>query len=74
MDYDKCLDIVDKFAKSKGYDHYEVVEDNYEGEDMVLLIIYNDPDHEEESSHYCFRESDCEDLKKELSQEVKEGE
>lgn len=71
MDYGKCLDIVDKFAKSKSYKYYEVVEDNYEGEDQVLLIIYNDPDHENESSHYSFTESDCKDLEKELSEQAK---
>lgn len=64
MNYNLYLDVIDKFAFSMGYKYYEVVEDNYEGEDKILLIIYSDQSHENEINHYVLDENDCKDIMK----------
>lgn len=40
-------------AKEQNAKFYEIVEDSYEYDNGLLLIIYTDSEHKQEISHYC---------------------
>lgn len=68
MDYKKFIPMLEEYAK-KRYLHFEVVEDNYEGEDKLLLIVYSDEAHENEREHFVYDERNCNIMFREMSLE-----
>lgn len=66
MNYSKWFDVIEKHAKTSGYEHYEIVEDSYDGFPAILLIIYEDKNHEVEKEHFVFSEEDCRDIERQL--------
>ena len=54
--------LLEKIVKAQHIEHYEIVEDSYEYEYGLMLIVYNDEKHEEEVYHICI---DLEELEKE---------
>lgn len=58
----RSRETIDKYHRAKEFllrkltvndKHYEIVEDSYEYDNGLLLIIYNDKEHENEREHYC---------------------
>lgn len=55
-DYNKKYEIAKKQLKamlSPNDKYYEIIEDSYEYKNGLLLIIYDDKEHEHEKTHYC---------------------
>jgi len=51
--YEKGYELLNQCAIQNNFNHYEIVEDNYEYENGLLLIVYYDEKHEYEVSHIC---------------------
>ncbi|MGN1327399.1 MAG: hypothetical protein ACI4VQ_04945 [Clostridia bacterium] len=53
MEKEKILEYFNKIIKEKNIKNYEIVEDSYEYENGLMLIIYEDKKHEIELEHIC---------------------
>ena len=51
--YKLAYQYLETIAKEKKIKFYEIVEDSYEYEYGLLLIVYNDENHEDENYHIC---------------------
>lgn len=62
LNYELGKKILEKIVKAQNIQYYEIVEDSYEYDEGLMLIVYNDEKHEEEVYHICI---DLNDLKEE---------
>lgn len=51
--YTKAYDYLESIAKDRHESFYEIVEDSYEYDNGLLLIVYSDSKHENEKYHIC---------------------
>lgn len=53
VNYDKAYKYLEQYAKENNAEYFEIVEDSYEYEHGLMLIVYNDKEHEDEDYHVC---------------------
>lgn len=51
--YDKAYNHLMSIVKNENIQFFEIVEDSYEYENGLILIVYLDREHEHEKTHYC---------------------
>ena len=52
-EYEKAYAYLEQYANDCNEENYEIVEDSYEYENGLLLIVYSDEEHEHEDYHIC---------------------
>ena len=53
LNYDKAYKYLEEYAEEENAVYYEIVEDSYEYEHGLMLIVYSDKEHEDEEFHLC---------------------
>lgn len=53
LNYDKAHEYLEKYAKKNGAEHFEIVEESYEYEHGLVLIVYHDKEHQYEDYSVC---------------------
>ena len=53
LNYGKAYEYLKQYAKENNAKYFEIVEDNYEYEYGLLLIVYHDKKCEHEDYHIC---------------------
>lgn len=53
LNFNNAYKYLEQYAKENNAEYFEIVEDSYEYEHGLMLIVYHDKDREDEDYHIC---------------------